>query len=82
MFNASRTRWVLRVQAHGPADDAAREGVQNHGKVEEAGPGRDIGDVRDPQPVRRLGRGSSGRRDRTLVAPVGRGTWFAFLFGG
>ena len=33
----------LEVAPHRPADDAARDGVQNHGEAEEAGPGRDVG---------------------------------------
>jgi hypothetical protein len=39
----------------GPADDAAGEGVDDEGDVDRAGPGCDVGEVRDPGPVRRLG---------------------------
>src|SRR5207253_9542218 len=35
-----------------PADDAAREHVDREGHVPEAGPGGDVGEVRDPQLVR------------------------------
>jgi hypothetical protein len=30
----------LQVMPHGPADNAAREGVEHDGQIEEAGPGR------------------------------------------
>ena len=36
-----------------PADDPAREGVDHEGHIDEARPGRDIGEVGDPEPVRR-----------------------------
>jgi hypothetical protein len=35
-----------------PADDAARVGVDHESHVDEACPGRDIGEVRDPQGIR------------------------------
>ncbi|GAB5378315.1 MAG: hypothetical protein AcusKO_47770 [Acuticoccus sp.] len=38
--------------AHPPADDAAGIGVDDEGDVDEARPGRDIGEIREPQPVR------------------------------
>ena len=34
-----------------PADDVAREDVDDEGGVGEAGPGADVGDVGDPEPV-------------------------------
>ena len=37
---------------HPPADDAPGEGVDDEGDVDEAGPGRDVGEVRHPQDVR------------------------------
>jgi hypothetical protein len=36
-----------------PADDAAAEAVDDNGEVEPALPGAQVGDVGDPQPVRR-----------------------------
>ena len=45
----------LEIMAHCPADDAAREGIQHDSQIQEPGPGRDVGDVRDPQPVRLIG---------------------------
>ena len=54
----------------------ARAGVQHDGEVEEAGPGRHIGDVRHPELVRRVRvklrstRSQAGRTRR-------RGSWFA-----
>ena len=41
--------------AHRPTDDPPREGIENHGQVEKAGPGRDVGDIGHPQNVRRIG---------------------------
>src|SRR6202051_101791 len=38
-----------------PADDAPGEGIDDKGDVDEARPGRDIGEVRDPQYVRPRG---------------------------
>lgn len=40
-----------QVLPHAPADHPAAEAVQHHRQVEEAGPGRDVGDVRDPLAV-------------------------------
>ena len=39
---------------HGPTDDAPAEHVEDDGQVQEAGQGRDVGDVGDPEPVRRV----------------------------
>lgn len=44
-----------RIQPHGPARDPARERVRHDGEVQEASPRRDGGDVRDPEPIRRVG---------------------------
>ena len=41
---------------HRPADNPAAERVENHGQVEEAGPGRDVGYIGDPQAIGRGGR--------------------------
>ena len=40
-----------QVVGHGPPDDAPAEGIEHDGQVEEPGPGRDVGNVGDPQPV-------------------------------
>jgi hypothetical protein len=40
---------------HGPTDDATAEDVENDGKIQEPAPGRDVGDVGDPQLVRSVG---------------------------
>ena len=45
----------MRRPAHPPADDPAGIGVDDEGHVDEAGPGRDIGEVGDPEHVRRRG---------------------------
>lgn len=42
----------MRRPARPPADDAASLGVDDEGDVDEARPGRDIGEVGDPEPVR------------------------------
>ena len=41
-----------QVQGHGPADDPSRPGVQDHGQKQEAGVGRDVRNVADPQFIR------------------------------
>ena len=43
------------VRARRPADDAPTERVKNDGQEQEARVGRDVGDVRDPEFVRRFG---------------------------
>jgi hypothetical protein len=47
----------LRVQGrrHRPADDAAAERIECDRQLEEAGPGRNVGDIGHPQQVRALG---------------------------
>ena len=47
---------VAEVVGHGPADDAAREQVEHHGQVQPALGGPDVGQVGQPDPVRRPGR--------------------------
>ena len=42
----------VRRPRHAPADDAPGVGVDDEGDVDEARPGRDVGEVRDPQRVR------------------------------
>jgi len=43
----------MRRPAHPPADDAAGEGVDDEGHVNETLPCGDVGEIRNPQPVRR-----------------------------
>jgi len=45
----------LGAARHPPADDAAGEDVDDEGDVDEAGPSRDVGEVRHPKFVRSLG---------------------------
>jgi hypothetical protein len=40
---------------HRPADDSAAESVEHHREVKKPGPGRDVGDIGDPQPIGRGG---------------------------
>ena len=65
----------MRCPADPPADDPTRKGVGDEGDTDETGPGRDIGEVGDPQPVRRRGvelpldtieRGNSRRVSKTF----------------
>ena len=60
---------------HRPADDAAAKGVEHDGEVDKARPGRDVGNVGDPQPVRRL-------RGEVALDQVGRLTTIALDRGG
>jgi hypothetical protein len=52
--HADRVEDELTAQmiGHGPSHDPARAGIDDHGQVKEALPGPQIGDIRDPQPVR------------------------------
>lgn len=60
---ASMDRLLERVQrqvaskrsGHSPSDDPPREHVRHEGHVDEARPGRDVRDVRDPELVRARG---------------------------
>jgi hypothetical protein len=44
-----------RLPADPPADDPPGEGVDDEGDMDEARPGRDVGEVGDPEPVRAVG---------------------------
>ena len=44
-----------QVVGHGPAHHAAAEGIQHNSEVQEPGPGGDVGDVRDPEPIGCIG---------------------------
>jgi hypothetical protein len=41
--------------AYPPSDDPSRKGIDDKGDIDEARPGRDVGEVGDPQHVRRRG---------------------------
>lgn len=43
----------MRCPAHPPTDNPAREGVDDEGHIDEALPGGHIGEIRNPEPVRR-----------------------------
>src|SRR3954463_7837041 len=45
----------VRRPAHPPADDAPGIGIDHEGHVDEAGPGRDVGEIGDPEHVRARG---------------------------
>ena len=79
---ALRERHVERVEhelgaqmrRHRPADDAPAPRIEHDGEIEKAGPGRDVGDVGDPELVG-AGRGEValdeiGRRARVAIADV------------
>jgi hypothetical protein len=61
--------------SHRPADDSATPGVDHNGEKEKPGPGRNVRDVRNPQPVRardrELPNDEIGRGARRLI-PHGR----------
>ena len=56
------------MRCHRPADDPPAPGIEHDGEIEEAGPGRHVGDVGDPEPIGRASPRTGGRRDR---APAG-----------
>lgn len=68
---ASRTKLACRP-AHSPADDAASESVDHERCVDEALPDRDIGGVRNPQPVRRRSFELALKRDPAGLLVRGR----------
>src|SRR6202021_345715 len=72
---ASRTKLGMRRPAHPPADDPAGIGVDDKGDIDEAGPGRDVGEVGDPQHVRPPGHGTGDYSDREGMAPTSRSPW-------
>ena len=72
---ASSTSWVVMRGAAPPAQDPAGVGVDHERDVDPPGPGRDVGHVGHPQPVRR-GRGEPARDQ--VIAPAarpGRRSW-------
>src|SRR5689334_8410159 len=50
MFRASSTSCL----ASGPTNNATAEDVEYHREIEKACPGRIVGDIRNPQPIRRF----------------------------
>ena len=70
-----------QMGCHGPADDAPTPRVEHDGEIQEAGPRRDVRDVRDPQPIRarrrELAIDEVRRRPRRLVAHRRVGTALA-----
>jgi hypothetical protein len=61
--------------AHRPANHFAREQVEDHGQVEPALAGRNVGDIRQPDLIRLLGREipiQQGGCDRQGMLAVGR----------
>ena len=60
---------------HSPADDPAGESIEHDGQIQEPGPGRHVGDVGNPENIRRIGievpvNQIAGRTD-TFVAECG-----------
>jgi hypothetical protein len=60
----------LEVRGHRPADDAAAEGIEHHGEVQEARPRRHVGDVGHPELVGG-GRGEVALHEIRGHLPVG-----------
>ena len=56
MFERLEHELGAQVRRHRPADDAAAPDIEHDGQVEEARPGRDVGDVGHPELVRAVGR--------------------------
>ena len=52
LFESVQDKVGMRRSAGPPADDPPRIGVDDEGDIDEAGPGRDIGEIRDPQRIR------------------------------
>src|SRR5579884_2674881 len=50
-FECREHQLGAQVIGHRPAHHPTTEGIKDHGQVDKATPGRDIGDVRHPQPV-------------------------------
>ena len=63
-----------QMRRHRPADDATAPGVEDDGEEEKAGPGRDVRDVGDPQPVGAVG-------VEVALDQIGRGTRIAIASG-
>lgn len=55
LFQSVQNEAGMRRPAHPPADDPSRIGVDDKGDIDGARPGRDAGQVGDPQHVRRRG---------------------------
>ena len=72
MSSACEDELGAQVRRHRPADDAPAPHIEHDRQVEEARPGRDVGDVGDPEPIRAGGREvplhQIGRRPRVAVA--------------
>ncbi len=62
-----------------PADDPSREGVDDERDMDEARPGRDVGEVREPEPVG-AGAWNSRLRRSSGQGAVGSGTVIFFVF--
>src|SRR5215213_5618929 len=65
---------AAQMLGHGPADHPPAVHVEHHRQVEEAGPGRHVGDVGHPEAVRRRGRERAlhqiGRGGGVALAPT------------
>jgi len=53
LFERIEDEPCMRRPGDPPADNAAGECIDDEGHIDEPGPGRDIGEVADPEPVRR-----------------------------
>ena len=52
LFEGVQNEVRVRRPAGSPADDPSSIGVDDEGDIDEAGPGRDVGEVRDPERIR------------------------------
>ena len=53
LFQGIQDEASVRRPAGAPAYDPSSEGIDDEGEVHEPRPGRDIGEVRHPKPIRR-----------------------------
>src|SRR5690606_23127480 len=52
LFESVEHKARMGGPAHPPADDTARISIDDEGHIDEARPGADIGEIREPEPVR------------------------------
>lgn len=76
MFNAWSTSSVCKMVLHRPAHDPPAVDIHHHRQIQEAGPRRDVGDVRHLEPIGRAGREGALHevRHRPGIAVPSRGS--------
>jgi hypothetical protein len=64
-----------QIGLHRPAYDPPTEHIEHHGEVEKPRPGRDVGDIRNPQAIGRRGGEVALNQDRARAARCDRAPW-------